>query len=329
MDGHSMKRPTSVTALLKDLESNSELRNTPVTQSALRQVLAAKNGELVARGAHLAAKVGIAELEQELCAAFAHFLEDGADSDKRCVAKRAIVKALADLKLNARDLFLKGMRFYWPETPYTGQSDEAAGLRIICIETLALFGHPNLLFDLLDRLFDPTPDVRAATVRTLGSTAERAAALLLRFKALTGDREVSVMDACFSALIAVDKEGSIPFVADFLSSGAERVRTAAALALGESESDLALDCLVEARRHAYDHDFRMDLNVAIALLRRPRAIDYLVSLVESGGKDAEDAVKALAIFRSNRSLVDRIETSVEKLNQQSVTSIFAEKFRSD
>jgi hypothetical protein len=322
-----MKQPKSITIRVRELETDATAAGSAIARNTLRQALGTKKSALVAQTAELAAKLELHELDADLCAAFEYFIDEGAASDKRCVAKRAIVKALAELKLNQHDLFLQGMRFYWPERPWPGRSDDASGLRILCVETLGQFGHPDLLFDLLDPLSDPTPDVRIAALRAFGSTGERAAALLLRYMARSGDAEAPVIDACFSALIALQGVEAIPFVAEFLSTGSERVRTAAALALGESEHESALDLLVQCRQRQYDEDFRMDLLVAIAMLRRPRALDYLISLIASGGSDAENALQALAIHRSNPSLVARIKAAVETLDEPAVTSLLATKFR--
>ena len=67
----------------------------------------------------------------------------------------------------------------------------------------------------------------------LSGTGSLAAIPLLRFKALSGDRSEEVMAECFTSLLALDLEHSLPFVARFLHHGNEIVQGEAVLALAE------------------------------------------------------------------------------------------------
>ena len=118
------KRPT-----LEDrLNRLSDLRNEPdgdVVRRALQKGLAERSNHLVARAAKLAAELELEELAPALAAAFDRFMEDPARTDKGCVAKAAITRALVDLEVRAEEVYLRGVRHRQPEGSYGGPVDTA------------------------------------------------------------------------------------------------------------------------------------------------------------------------------------------------------------
>ena len=92
---------------------------------------------------------------------------------------------------------------------------------------LAQTHHPDAPYEIVKLLADPEPGARAGAARAIGTLPGEAAALLLRFKALIGDRESDVLAECFASLLIVDPERSLGFVADF-ADGDEELAEAAA-----------------------------------------------------------------------------------------------------
>jgi HEAT repeat protein len=319
--------PKSTTAELQDLESLSSVPDVQTVVGPLRRAFAARSSATTARAANLVARFKVDALESDMTTAFEHFLEAEAKSDNLCSAKLAIVKALRAVQSEARELYVLGMQHYWPSRPRSGQRDQAAGLRIACAEALADVGHLDLLMHLADLLGDPTPAVRVAAALALASTGEREARSLLRLKARCGDAAPEVTDACFAALLNLDAKTAIPFIAEFLSAEDEKLRIMAALALGQSEHPDALDHLTACWKRLTTMDSRSDLLVAIALLRYARATDFLLSLIDDGGEEAEGAIRALASFKADPQTRHKVESAVDRADDRSLRRYFEARFR--
>lgn len=322
-----MSRPRSAAAELQELEALTSVPDVQIVVGPLKRVLAGRSSATLAKAAILAAKFQVREVEPELKAAFEHFLGKGAGNDPLCSAKVAIVKALRALGADDGGLYLRGMQHYWPARPRAGQRDQAASLRIVSAEALAEAGCLDLLTHLTDLLGDPTPAVRVAAALALGSTGERNAALPLRLKALSGDEASEVLEACFTALLNLDATTAVSFLGRFLDADEERSSLTAALALGQSEHPNALDLLAGRWKRQLTNESRSDLLVAIALLRYPRAVDFLCAIIGEGGDDAEDAIHALAAFKTDLQIRRRVESAIERTDDDSLRRCFEASFR--
>jgi HEAT repeat protein len=180
---------------------------------------------------------------------------------------------------------------------------------------------------LTDLLADPAADVRVAAALALGSTGKREAALPLRLKVLSGDDSAEVLCACFNALLNLDEAAAVGFIGRFLYDEGETVRVSASIALGQSGHHDALEILTACWKHHFGERFRADVLMAIALLRYPRAIEFLVSLVEGGGRDAEDSLRALATVRRDPQILVRVEAAVDRTAEPSLMHIFSKIFQ--
>jgi HEAT repeat protein len=136
---------------------------------------------------------------------------------------------------------------------------------------------------------------------------------VLRFKVLTGDRDPEVLGECFTGLLAIEPEKSLPLVASQLRHKDDAVRDFAALALGESRLPQALDHLISAWNDAYlSEGMRSVLARASALLRTEAAFDWLIGLIERGRTvDAEIAADALSVYGRNATLMQRVKAARE------------------
>ena len=154
---------------------------------------------------------------------------------------------------------------------------------------------------------DPSKDVRIASAMALGAIGTDAAGLLLRLKARLGDRDSDVLSECLSGLLAVDPRENLPFVAEFLEPNNAAHCEAAALALGKSRLPEMLDPLKACWPRSHSSEVQQQVLLAIAMLRLPLAIDYLIELVASESEPtAIAALSALKIHNYDPRLCERI-----------------------
>jgi HEAT repeat protein len=188
--------------------------------------------------------------------------------------------------------------------------DTAAEVRALGAMGLAQTDYPEALEEILPLLLDSERDARIGAVRALAAAGLPGGALLLRLKTLTGD-EPEVLGECFAALLRAEPAQSLEFVAKFLDHRDEAIAEAAALALGDSRLESAFAVLREAFERSHGRPVRRTLLLAIALLRRENAIDYLLDLVQNGEAQASaDAVAALAMYKDDPNLQARLDRAL-------------------
>ena len=161
----------------------------------------------------------------------------------------------------------------------------------------------------------------------LGFSGQDAAALLLRFKLTTGDRDADVMAECMSGLVRLWPRKAVEFVGMFLDSPLPGIPAGAALALGESRQPEALDLL---RRHwdrGVDPADRQTVLVAAAMLRLPQSLEFLLSLVRTGAaQDAADAIEALASTSTTLRSARQVEAAVKDRTEPGPQRAFRSAF---
>jgi hypothetical protein len=157
-------------------------------------------------------------------------------------------------------------------------------------------------------LHDSEAGARAGAVRAIACGNPREAELLLRSKALAGDAEPQVLGECFTGLLRVAPEESIPFVAAYLTHADDAVRELAALALGDSRLDAALTPLKEAWSGVLLGDeFRRALLRAAAAHRSEAAFEWLLEIVaEARAPIVMSVIEALAPYKHNGRLMQRL-----------------------
>lgn len=295
----------------------------------LKKSLVNKSNFLVAKAAKLAEENERAELIPEMITAFERFFVNGEKSDPQCWAKNALSHALSKLGCRDKDVFLRGLHYRQMEPVWGGRSDSAGTVRANCAH--ALMGCDGLIAQdvlmlLVDLLVDPDKAVRVEAVRAITQLGELAIPVL-RLRALLPDDEVEVMSTCFSALLAIDREAGIPFVAKFLEKGDDTAGEAA-FALAETRLPTALEALLELKRNptpgSQEPWFAGVLLSAIALTRLPGAISYLIGLIESEGREAAAAIEALVRISPDAELRARIKRAVEETGNPRLRRAFAE-----
>ncbi|HEY1895640.1 MAG TPA: hypothetical protein VGG62_05180, partial [Terracidiphilus sp.] len=278
----------------------------------VKKSLANRSNFLVAKAARLAEDGGLSDLMPDLAAAYDRFFINAEKTDPQCWAKNALSRALAKLECRDKDVFLRGLRHHQMEPTWGGLSDSAGTLRATCAHALVAcngLDNQELLILLLEPLVDKDKSVRVEAVRALAQLGEMAVAVL-RLRALIAGEDPEVLGQCFAALLAIERDQAIPFVARFLEAGDDAAGEAA-FALAEMRNQAALAVLLDRQKGITDEWFGGVLLSAIALTRLPEAIDFLVGMIEREEREAPGAIEALSRVASGEELKARLERAVE------------------
>ncbi len=272
------------------------------------KALAAKSNLIVAKAARIAGDAQLTELTGDLAAAFGRFLDKGSAADKGCVALTAMARALVKLDHDDADLFRRGMKHVQMEGVWGGSEDTAAELRAVCATGLANSRDPRKLRAMVELLTDRQWPARIGAVRAIATVGSEAAALLLRFKALIGDREPEVLSECLTGLLEVDGAEALPLAAQLVDAKEAEVREAAILALGASRRADAIEYLKEKFGAAADRDTRKCILLALASSRTETAIEFLLDLIRQGSDTTAALVlSAMSIHAGDARLQEAVE----------------------
>ncbi len=279
---------------------------------------------VVARAAELAGEGLCYDLEPVLIDAFRRLAGADYKTDPGCQAKAAIARALVALDCLDAGLYRTGIRLTQREPVWGGSIDTAADVRASCAMGLAASGDPRALPTLVDLLVDPEHLVRAGAVRAIVCTEPRAAEAVLRTKALLGDAEPEVTGECLRGLLGLAPEDSLDFTAEFLHAPDPTLAELAALALGESRLDGAVELLRERweaeplKRPAH----RVWLRAAV-LARSDAAFHWLLGLIaEADPATAGFVVEALAVYAGNARLAEQVGARVDARDDAALGDLF-------
>ena len=281
-------------------------------EGALREGLASRHSVIVAKAAQIAGRRGAAGLEEELHAAFDRLLENPLKTDKGCLGKTAIAKALGELDLQPCDLFLRGVRHVQMEPSWGPPVDTAEELRAACGLGLVSSGCSNAALELVPLLIDTGPAARLAAIQGLAALGGSESEALLRLKLLTGDEDTEVLTECCAALLRLEPARSLDFLRPYLELPGSDVPSAVILALGESRLEEATPILCELLESGFDRESRRVVLLALASSRAPAAIDHLLSLIaDESSPVAAEVITALAIHRHDARICTRMREAVE------------------
>jgi hypothetical protein len=267
------------------------------TVAILRKALADRANLVIAEAARAAGEIHAVELIPDLLTAYSRLFEDPVKMDPKCWGKNAIIKALTTMDYSESPPYIRGSTHVQME-PVWGKVEDAAGpLRANCILALPQCSDLQrfeVFRRLVDSLMDPLDPVRLEAVRTIEQMNGDEASLLLRLKARCGDVRPAVTGCAFDAILHLEPEKGLDFVAGFLNSTDAEVRDEAALAMGLWRHPRAIEILIAAWKGTTDKDFRSILLRAISSSREESALEFLLSLVREGpGWQAAAALEAL------------------------------------
>ena len=281
-------------ATLKQLEKGPL---TPEVQKTLHKTLSLANNILVAKAAAITGHLGVEDLIPDLRKAFDRFCDHPVKRDPGCLAKEAVIEALDEMDHAESDLFLHGIRWVQKEPAFGPPVDTAAGMRGRCAFALVRIGYPDAVFELTDLLADPEAQPRVAAIRALTGIYKDQSEPLLRLKATLGDEEQRVVAECLSALVQINADRSIDFVARFLHSPDIITAENAAFALGESKRAAAFEILRRYRERCPDPELVDLLLMPMAITRLEEAFEYLLDVIENEETvSARAARQAIRIF---------------------------------
>jgi HEAT repeat protein len=198
----------------------------------------------------------------------------------------------------------------------------AAELRGVCGLAHAHFGRSDALDVLADLLADPERTARLAAAQGLGEAGHPDAAALLRYKVRIGDPEPEVLTACVESLLQLARESAHGFLVGLLARHDERAEIAA-IALGGARYAGAFEPLtawcegcLPAQRHRIGY-------LALALLRHEPATEYLLRVIRERPRDAIAAAQALATFKEDAALGERIREAASAHDDKTRREIHA------
>jgi hypothetical protein len=281
----------------------------------------------VAKAAQIARSRGLEALVPGLVCAYDRFMARPQQSDPGCVAKTAIVEALAHLGHDDPSVFLRGIRHVQMEPVFGGRVDTAVDLRGASAFGLVAIGHPAVLYELADLLADTEAPARISAAQALAALGSDDAAPLLRLRALIGDAEPRVLTECLLALLKLQPASGMAFVLRQLESPEEPRALAAAQALGESRLPEAFPPLVDWVARSVTGERKRTGLLALGLLRREEAFDHLITLLEEARSQASlDVLQALAGARGDDVRRARIQAIVEGRREPRLASEFRRLF---
>lgn len=290
------------------------------TLAILRKALADRANLIVAEAARAAGEIHGVELIPDLLTAYSRLFEDPVKIDPKCWGKTAIIKALTTMDYSESPPYIRGSTHVQME-PVWGKVEDAAGpLRANCI--LALPQCSDLRrFDvfrrLVDSLMDPLDPVRIEAVRAIEQMNGDEAPLLLRLKARTGDLRPAVTGCAFDAILHLESERGLDFVAEFLKSADPEVRDEAALAMGVWRHAKAIEILIAEWKGTMDREFRTVLLRAISSSREESALEFLFSLVKEGPEwQAAAALEALELHAGSPEIQARVALAKDARNPE-------------
>jgi HEAT repeat protein len=277
----------------------------------LRRALTDRSNLIVAEAAKTASELHLSELIPDLLTTFDRLFEEPVKSDPKCWGKAAIVKALARLDHSESPPFLRGSQHVQMEPVWGGQEDAAVQLRansFLALVQCTDMTRFEVLRQLVNAMSDPADPVRIEAVRAMHQLGGEECSLLLRLKARVGDRRPVIIGHVFDALLNMERDQAVPFVAEYLRSGDEALRDEAALALGASRLSGGLKELIETWKSIRSDGFSEILLRAISSSRLPEAIEFLLDLLRNGtARQSAAAAEALKLHEASpeiRTLID-------------------------
>lgn len=270
----------------------------PATEAGrerLRAGVHSKYNFVTAKAAQMIARHGAVQLAAELEKALAARLVRAAaeKDDKGCAAKLALARALVELEHDAPEVFARGVQYIQMEATWGQSIDVAAEFRAACAMGLVGGAHPDKLRALLPMLIDKEWQARSGAVRAIGVEGSEAAIVLLRFKAMTGDENPEVLEACFSALLSAERAPAVSFIDSFCDSRKDEVAEAAMLALGASRRSDALAALQSRFERRHNPKSVKTLLFAVGSSRSDEARRWLRGVAEAEGPGAAAARSAI------------------------------------
>jgi hypothetical protein len=319
-----MKKPDPIEQALDRLAELRSESDSKTIAAELRRALKDRSNLVVAKAAKIAGELRVSEVIPEMVAAFERMMANPAKLDRRCAATFEFATALYALDYTEPEVYLKGIRHVQMEASFGPPVDEAAKLRAQCALGLVRTRHPEAMTAVTELLADSQPHARIGAIRALATNGGESGTLLLRYKALLGDKDPEVIGECFSGLLAADFTRSLPFIAKFMDHDDEDVSQSAILAIGAQRRAEAFEVLREKWDRSVFTEIRGTLLTAIAMVRVDEATDFLIDLLETSATPAAvEVVKVLAAYHREERVRERVKKAIEERGSLELKAAFA------
>lgn len=301
------KRNQKTEEQLAELNRLDALDDKQAITQAVSQALNSKSCRVIAKAAKVCEEKLLYALENELITSYQRLLRQ---KDPNCLAKSAIMRALVAQDCHDVDFYLAGLRYVQNEPGWGGPTDSAVDIRCSSAMGLVSTTYPRAMVELLTLLNDPEPNARIGAARAIRYGLRYEATLVFKQKLLCGDEEPEVLGECMSGLLTVDPDYSLPFAATYLDSSDDLLFELAALTLGDSRLDEALEILQAAWEHTFaiHAERRRALFKAITLHRSDAALDWLLGKLEQADAGLlETGIELLAVYKNKQTVKDSME----------------------
>ncbi len=309
----------ALAALARFADSPPEPEERPRILAALGDA----RSPLVAKAARIVSRHRIAEAVPAMLAALARAYRDPTRSDPGCNAKEALVEALDALDHPEAEPFLTAARHVQLEAAWGPPVDTATHLRARGVAALANLGFPDLLLVAGPMLGDPEVPVRTAAADALAHHGDRlgAGCLLL---AARRDPEPGVRGSCLEAALRLAPEWTLPILEASLGGSDPDAAETAALVLGGSHREDALDLLLGALEDRPVATDRLPLLRALALHRSDRALEVLASRLDDvQPAEARTILEALAPRAGEPRVRDAVTAALSRRGPDSLGKALA------
>jgi hypothetical protein len=320
-----VKKPDETEQLLEQLGSLRS-QGGPEVASELRRALKHRSNLVIAKAAKIAGEIRVQELLPDLVSAFERLMQNPVRLDKRCAATTEIVTALYEMDYLEAVVYLSGIGHVQFEASYGPPVDEAAKLRAQSALGLVRTSHPERLFKVAELLADPQPMGRIGAIRALAACAGDPGTLLLRFKALSGDREPEVMSECFAGLLQSDFARSVPFVQRYMDAEDISLAESAALALGSCRHPQAF-AVLRGKWERTVGPLQQTLLAAMAMTRLEESTDFLIGLLDEAAiATASSVITVLATYCNDERVRASVKEVVERRGNAQLKDVFRQEF---
>ncbi|MFT3836924.1 MAG: hypothetical protein QM723_08000 [Myxococcaceae bacterium] len=324
-----MPKASRADAAVEKVAALRDAPNDAALEKALNQALGDAHPRVVLSAAKIIEDRELEGHGTQLCDAFERLL--GAEAphklDPNCRAKAAVLRALLRTDGTARPaIFERGVAFVQSEPVRGGYVDTAAEVRGYSALGLIRSRHADGLVLSAKLLADPEHQAREAAADAFAEAPRDSALPLLRYKIAMGDESAGVMGAVFSSYLAIDAAQALELATEYLTHAREEFAEAVVLAIGSARPTGGFPMLRDYSARAQGV-LKETAFTAMSLLRDDAATAFLLEVVaEAPEKHAEMAVNALAHFKHDDKLRERVRAAAKGRAEAAVARAVAKSF---